>query len=127
MTTVTTLSAVPLDEAEVLLASLSNEDLLAIGRIADWHSVRRKMQTEPDGDWWTIWLMKAGRGAGKTRTASEWVFEQAWLSPNSRTLVLAPTYGDLSGICFEGESGLLNVIPRELIIPTKSGCLQRYP
>ena len=26
-----------------------------------------KHQIEPPGDWWNIWLMLAGRGAGKTR------------------------------------------------------------
>ena len=30
-----------------------------------------KHQIEPAGDWWNIWLMLAGRGAGKTRAAAE--------------------------------------------------------
>jgi predicted phage terminase large subunit-like protein len=37
------------------------------------------------------------------------------LQPGTRWLVSAPTYGDLLGVCFEGESGLINSIPRELV------------
>jgi predicted phage terminase large subunit-like protein len=37
------------------------------------------------------------------------------MQPNTRWLVSAPTYGDLIGVCFEGESGLINCIPRDLV------------
>ena len=29
-----------------------------------WLKVAHKHQIEPAGDWWAIWLMLAGRGAG---------------------------------------------------------------
>jgi len=74
-----------------------------------------KHQLEPDGDWWNIWLMLAGRGAGKTRAAAETLAAWAWDQPNTRWLVSAPTSGDLKGTCFEGDSGLLKVIPSVLI------------
>ena len=86
--------------------------------IADWQMgwmvKRLPHQIPPEGDW-TIWLLLAGRGAGKTRTAAETLGAWACLQPNTRWLVSAPTYGDLIGVCFEGESGLLNCIPRELV------------
>jgi phage terminase large subunit-like protein len=74
-----------------------------------------KHQIEPTGDWWNIWLLLAGRGAGKTRAAAEAIGWWAWSQPNTRWLVSAPTSGDLKGTCFEGDSGLLKVIPSILI------------
>jgi phage terminase large subunit-like protein len=72
-------------------------------------------QIEPAGDWWNIWLMLAGRGAGKTRASAETLAGWAWEQPNTRWLVSAPTSGDLKGTCFEGDSGLMSVIPPALI------------
>ncbi len=72
-------------------------------------------QLEPMHESWAVWLMLAGRGAGKTRAAAENVGWWAWETPKTRWLVAAPTGGDLRGVCFEGESGLINVIPKELI------------
>jgi len=80
-----------------------------------WLKQAFKHQIEPVGDWWNIWLMLAGRGAGKTRAAAETLGAWAWETPNTRWLVSAPTSGDIRGTCFEGDSGLLNVIPSELI------------
>ena len=72
-------------------------------------------QIVPTGDWWSIWLMLAGRGAGKTRTAAEELGWWAWSQPNTRWVVAAPTSSDVRSTCYEGESGLLAVIPQELI------------
>lgn len=80
-----------------------------------WLSTALLHQMEPPGDWWAVWLMLAGRGAGKTRSAAETVGWWAWQNPDTRWLVAAPTGADLRGVCFEGDSGLLNVIPKELI------------
>ena len=80
-----------------------------------WLQSAHKHQIEPPGDWWNIWLMLAGRGAGKTRAAAETLAFWAWKQPETRWLVSAPTSGDLKGTCFEGDSGLLSVIPPELI------------
>lgn len=80
-----------------------------------WIETAHKHQLEPDGEWWTIWLMLAGRGAGKTRAAAESLGQWAIESPRTRWLVSAPTSGDIRGTCFEGDSGLLSVIPKSLI------------
>ncbi len=82
---------------------------------ARWLMVAHKHQIEPSGDWWSIWLMCAGRGAGKTRAAAENLAWWAWEQPNTRWLVSAPTSGDLKSTCFEGDSGLLSVIPSSLV------------
>jgi len=69
----------------------------------------------PEGDWWNIWLFLAGRGSGKTRTAGECLWRLAWENPKTRWLVSAPTYSDVKDVCFMGESGLLNIMPRQII------------
>jgi len=80
-----------------------------------WLEKAHRHQVEPHGEWWNIWLMLAGRGAGKTRAAAETMAQWAWREPNTRWLVSAPTSGDVKATCFEGDSGLISVIPPELI------------
>jgi predicted phage terminase large subunit-like protein len=80
-----------------------------------WEITRHAYQKMPDGDWWNIWLFLAGRGAGKTRTAGECLWRLAWENPKTRWLVSAPTYSDVKDVCFMGESGLLNIMPRQII------------
>ena len=60
-------------------------------------------------------LMLDGRGAGKTYTASNWIGQRAALYNGTRWLVTAPTSNDIRATCFEGDSGLLNIIPPILI------------
>lgn len=64
---------------------------------------------------WNIWLIMSGRGWGKTRTGAEDFAYQAWRSPGWRFAVVARSFGDARDVCMEGESGLLNVLPRESI------------
>lgn len=80
-----------------------------------WLTRALKHQILPHGDWWSIWLMLAGRGAGKTRTAAEQIGWWAWSYKATRWLVAAPTSSDVRSTCFEGDSGLLSVIPPVLI------------
>ena len=97
---------------------MSAEDRAAWLWWMDWHyNKAMDYQIEPTGDHWSIWMMLAGRGAGKTRTAAETIGQWAWENPNTRWLVAAPTSSDVRGTCFEGESGLLSVIPKELVEP----------
>ena len=58
----------------------------------------------------------AGRGFGKTRVGAEWLARKVFLDPSGfDSAVIAPTYQDVKFTCFEGESGLLSVIPPDLI------------
>lgn len=82
---------------------------------AKWMITRHDYQKIPDGDWWNIWLFLAGRGSGKTRTAAESLWQMAWDNPNTRWLVSAPTYSDVKDVCFMGESGLINCMPKLII------------
>lgn len=58
----------------------------------------------------------AGRGFGKTRVGAEWMGKSVYLDVSGYdSYVIAPTYQDVKFTCFEGESGLMSVIPPELI------------
>lgn len=109
--------------SEAELAGWDSEDLAYVEWQARWRATRRDNQIEPEGDDWVVWNILAGRGFGKTRTGAETIGNWAILNPNTRWLVAAPTAGDLRSVCFEGESGLVNVVPPELIEPTKTGNL----
>ncbi len=87
----------------------------AYGWRMQWLSKAHRHQILPSGDWWSVWLLLAGRGAGKTRTAAEQLAWWAWTEPNTRWLVGAPTSADVRATCFEGDSGLMSVIPPILI------------
>ena len=92
-------------------------DRIAYIAHAEWVSSAHSYQIPPPLEQaYLVWMMLAGRGAGKTRSASEALWWWCWLIPNSRGLVLAPTANDLKFTCFEGVSGLLQVIPKELVV-----------
>ncbi len=102
-------------ETKKAFLNLPQENQLAYAWRMKWLAQAHDHQIVPVGDWWNIWLLLAGRGAGKTRTAAEQIGWWAWSEPNTRWLVSAPTSGDVRQTCFEGDSGLLSVIPQELI------------
>ena len=74
-------------------------------------NLARKEQLPPEGDW-NIWLYMAGRGAGKTRTAAEWLAWEAIENPDTRWAIVAPTFSDARDTCAEGESGVISVLRR---------------
>ncbi len=89
----------------------------ALTKRAEWLAVARPKQLPPEGDWLT-WLILAGRGFGKTRTGAEDLWWYGAENPGVRLAVVAPTWSDARDTCFEGDSGILNVAPRE--------CVQTY-
>ena len=102
-------------EVQKSLKLVSPEFRLAWAWRMSWFKAQHRHQVLPPGDWWSIWLMLAGRGAGKTRTAAEQIGWWAWEFPNTRWLVAAPTSADVRSTCFEGDSGLMTVIPKALV------------
>jgi len=92
----------------------------AFAKRVDWLTTAKAHQLPPKDLWWDIWLLLAGRGAGKTRSAAEWTWWEAWRNPGTRSLVSAPTSADVRDVCFEGDSGLMSVIPPEIVRDYKS-------
>ena len=78
----------------------------------EWLKTARPKQLAPHGDYF-IWLILAGRGWGKTRTGAQDIALYALRNPNTICAVVAPTFGDLRRVCFQGNSGLLSIIPRD--------------
>lgn len=73
-----------------------------------WNHARADQRPPTDNDWVT-WLLKSGRGSGKTRTGTEITHRMSEKVP--RISLIGPTTSDLRDIMLEGESGLLNVFP----------------
>lgn len=94
----------------------SVHDRLAVMAHLNWLEGAHGYQIPPPLEHaYTVWMMLAGRGAGKTRSAAEALWWWAWIHKGSRSLVLAPTSNDIKFTCMEGASGLLACIPQELI------------
>jgi predicted phage terminase large subunit-like protein len=86
-----------------------------------WPQLAGPNQLPPKGDW-SIWLLLAGRGFGKTRTLSEWVWQQVRSGRAQRIALVGATAADVRDVMVEGQSGIMNVCldyPRPLYEPTK--------
>ena len=84
---------------------------LIVSRRVRWlNQLARPEQLPSEDTSWNTWLYLAGRGAGKTRTAAEWLAWEASSKPKTRWAIVAPTYGDARDTCAEGESGIVNVL-----------------
>lgn len=79
--------------------------------MASWAFWGRPNQFAPEGDWFG-WLILAGRGFGKTRSAAEWIAQEAADLANGRGALVAATLDDVRDTMVEGESGLLAVLER---------------
>lgn len=113
------LSLIPADIRDPWLRSLPKQTLEEMNR-GEWWYVARPEQIPPPGDE-MVYLYMAGRGAGKSRSGSEWIAEQVIKHPFDRHgvptewLVVADTLADARTINAEGPSGILNVLNRRNI------------
>lgn len=60
---------------------------------------------------WDMWLLQAGRGAGKTEACARYYAAYMRAHPGYRGRIIAPTFGDAVEACIEGPSGLLTIDP----------------
>lgn len=70
----------------------------------------RADQWPPPGTDWFLWLVMSGRGAGKTRTGSEWVRKITSRVP--RIALIGRRGPDVRGTMVEGRSGLIRICER---------------
>jgi len=102
--------------AEAQLTQLDTHQLLFLEWQRSWSETARPNQIVPTTDWTEAGFL-AGRGFGKTRVGAEWMGRAVYEDPSGfDSYVVAPTYSDVKFTCFEGESGLLSVVPPELVI-----------
>ena len=76
----------------------------------NWDFWVRSKQRPPPGNW-TVWLIQAGRGFGKTRTGAEWVRGLVESGAAKRIALVARTAADTRDVMVEGDAGLLKVCP----------------
>lgn len=100
-------------EIESEIASLPMEQIQALERRYEWLATARPDQLPPED--FFVWMLMAGRGAGKTRSGAEDVWWGAYVEAQ-RVAVVGPTLPDVRKTAFEGESGLLARIPASLVI-----------
>ena len=103
------LARLPAHEREEFLASLTNAEAEELAH--KWAFWARDEQMTPPGDW-IYWMPLAGRGWGKTRTGAETV--RQWIADGfSYVNLVGATTDDVIGTMIEGESGILNICPKD--------------
>lgn len=85
-------------------------DAEAAAALYAWSFWARPGQSEPTGDW-SIWVLLAGRGYGKTRAGAEWIRQRVEAGKAERIALIAQTPADAMHVMVRGESGLLNICP----------------
>jgi len=73
--------------------------------------------TEP----FDLWVLQAGRGAGKTEACSHYFAKYMHQNPGARGRVIAPTMGDAVEACIDGPSGLKRIDPDVSFHPNAVG------
>ncbi|MFL9839961.1 terminase family protein [Sphingomonas sp. ST-64] len=76
--------------------------------LARWSLWAHGGQLMPPGDW-RVWLIRAGRGFGKTRAGSEWVHQLALDEPAGRFALVGASLDEVRRVMIEGQSGLIAV------------------
>lgn len=83
----------------------------------NWKFWARPEQLLPSLDLpWDVWMILSGRGWGKTRTGAEAIKELMQDNAGCRIGIIGMTAGAVRDTCYEGESGLLEVIPSDEIL-----------
>jgi phage terminase large subunit-like protein len=98
------MAARPREEWAELLYQLSEEERRRLDE--HWPLWAHDGQL-PGHDDWTVWLIRAGRGFGKTRAGAEWVSAVARARPEARIALVGATMDEVRAVMVEGASGLI--------------------
>lgn len=96
------------EQARVIKETFTEDELFQLS--FEWPLWARREQLAPEGDW-TVWMLMAGRGFGKTRSGAEWVRSLIEAGTHSRIALIGATSADARDVMVEGESGLLAISP----------------
>jgi len=90
------------------IAKLSDNEAIALAY--DWATWARSEQLPPPGEWF-VWLLRSGRGYGKTRTGAEWVVSRA-KAGFRRIALVGQAKSDVRDTMIEvGDSSILKISP----------------
>lgn len=89
------------------VASLSEAEIGALEHL--WRAWARPAQLAPEWDWDT-WLVKSGRGFGKTRLGAEWVHEEVDKRGAVYVALIAETKADARDVMAEGPAGIIKTM-----------------
>ena len=96
-------------------SNLSSKQKKAVLLLTDWYAKARPKQVIVDNNEHNIYLFLAGRGWGKTLTGAYDIVQYCLLNAEVTCGVVAPTYGDLAKVCFNGASGIVSIIDKDLL------------
>jgi phage terminase large subunit-like protein len=102
------LASLPDWERQAFLRNLTKEEREEL--VYRWPFWARDKQLAPVGDW-TLWVVLAGRGFGKTRIGAEWIRREAESGLYEKFALVGQTAADVRDVMVEGESGLLACSP----------------
>ena len=91
---------------QLVLEDLDEREIAAFDE--EWSAWAHDGQLAPPGDW-GVWLIRAGRGFGKTRAGAEWVSAVARDMPGARIALIGGSIEEARRVMVEGPSGLLAV------------------
>lgn len=74
----------------------------------EWNHARAD-QHPPAGSDWLVWLLKSGRGGGKTRSGSEYTHRMT--EATNRIAIVGATGADVRDTMLEGEAGVITISP----------------
>ncbi|QYU67061.1 terminase family protein [Leptolyngbya sp. 15MV] len=99
----------PCEQSDVV-ATFSARQRAALSR--EWGFLAHVGQIAPPGAW-SIWMLMAGRGFGKTRAGAEWVRGIAEADGTARIALVGASLAEARAIMVEGRSGLLAIAPSD--------------
>ena len=94
------------EERRHAVALLGPQERDALDR--EWEGWAHDGQLAPPGDWST-WVIKAGRGFGKTLAGAQWLTARIAEGAPLRLALVGATLDDARRVMVEGKSGLLEV------------------
>ncbi len=97
-------------DARKRLEKLTDAELHLL--LYDWCTWARPEQLPPVSRPWGNWLIKAGRGFGKTRTGAETL--RQWIKDGYKQCnIIVRTVGDIEKVLVKSKASVLNVCPPE--------------
>lgn len=125
------LAALPLAAAEWEIQQRAASAAIEGARVAEWAPYPH--QVPPPGAW-DLWLLLAGRGAGKTDAAAHYTNAHAngpaclpGIPGGHRIAIIAPTQGDATEACINGPSGLRKHNPGIRLVTRTGGTFVTWP